>query len=320
MNAQIIKTNNLFARRPHSTFSMGRNLQTFTWFLICISQIYAVDATYEYINVSCVEENGNYTKGSAYQLNLNILLSDLSSQGSTRAFYNSTTGEVPNKIYGLYQCRGDVTQEVCAECIQDASQKIVLGCPLVAEAAVWYYECMLRYANHSIFSVSETYPGYATWYTRNVSNYEEFAPILATTLESVINDAAKISSMGHFATKAVNLTLFEMIYCLAQCTPDLDGFDCKNCLTTSRSTMTNSYNASVGVAIFKASCQLRYSTLKQFYRDTSSNPPLPSNAPSPSNTTVPGMSLTLSLLYYTTHPSRFIPVSFVCMKIQTPNH
>ncbi|KAL2931720.1 Cysteine-rich receptor-like protein kinase 25 [Bienertia sinuspersici] len=264
---------------------MDKNLVTLaSSLLICIFHLYRVDAVFNYLNVTCLPEYGNYTEGSIYQQNLDSLLLNLSSHRSTRAYHNSTAGDVPNKVYGLYQCRGDVTQEVCSECIQDATQKIVQGCPLVAEAGAWYDECMLRYANHSIFSTFEKLPGGYTWSKRNVSDYHKLAPVLASTLRSVINGAAPISSRGHFATKANNWTLFNYVYCLAQCTPDLTEFDCRDCLTRARSIMVNDFNTSIRVAIFYASCQLRYDTTRKFYREIIATPP----APSPSNTTVPG--------------------------------
>lgn len=217
---------------------------SFTWFLICIiNQFHGVaEAAFKYIDVSCVEENGNYTEGSVYEQNL-LTVS-------------------------------------------------VLGCPLVAEVVVWYYECMLRYANHSIFSVSEPLPGISIYGRLNVSDYNAFAPVLAKTLKSVIEKAARVSARGHFATKSANFTsLFDEIYFLAQCTPDITEFDCRNCLTTRRSIMTNLYNGSVRVTSFSPSCQLRYDTTKKFYRDVSSDPPAlrPSNTPSPSITGVPGI-------------------------------
>ncbi|KAL2931721.1 Cysteine-rich receptor-like protein kinase 10 [Bienertia sinuspersici] len=215
---------------------------------------------------------------SAYHQNLDAVLSDLSSQGSKRPFHNSTAGDVPNKIYGLYQCRGDVSQDVCSECIQDATKKIVQECPLFVEAAAWYDKCMLRYDNQSIFSMSETYPGQFTWSRFNVSDYHKVGPVLAETLNSVINDAAQKSSKGHFATKSSNWTVFDYVYCLAQCTPDLTEFDCKNCLTTARSTMVNIFNTSTLVSIYLASCQLSYDMTQQFYLDTSHIPPTSSTS------------------------------------------
>ncbi|KAL2931723.1 Cysteine-rich receptor-like protein kinase 25 [Bienertia sinuspersici] len=143
---------------------------------------------------------------------------------------------------------------------------------------------MLRYANHSIFSVSETYPGFKTWNRVNVSNYNSLGPVLLSTLNGVINDATRNSSRGHFATKSANWTSFDKVYCLAQCTPDLTEFDCTSCLTIARNIMIGSYSTSMDVGIFHASCQLRYDTTQQFYMDMHSQVPNPFG----SNTTLPG--------------------------------
>lgn len=150
---------------------MGRNLITFIIFVfLCkLYRVYSIN----YLNVSCVRDYGNYTEGSVYQQNLNLLLPNLSAQASTQNFYHSTAGEVSDRLYGLYICRGDVNSDICAECIQAATQAIVQGCPFFREAFVWYEECLLRYSNNSIISLTTTSLWLNVWNMRNVSNYDQ---------------------------------------------------------------------------------------------------------------------------------------------------
>ncbi|XP_021735525.1 cysteine-rich receptor-like protein kinase 10 isoform X1 [Chenopodium quinoa] len=263
---------------------MGRFMFTFTLLiLICFGLLYGGDAEVTYVNITgCAPAKGNYTDGSFYQQNLNRLFTDLSSHTSSQKFYDSTVGSIPNKVYGLYQCREDVSFNICSECIQAATQKIVEVCPLMVEATVWYYECMLRYANRSIFSSYETYPAAYLWsFKFNVSNYGAFAPVLAREFNSLIRQAVIGTSSGRFATGDAKWATFERVYCLVQCTPDIDDFGCNSCLTSALSDMAGCCNASARVFIFKPSCHLRYDTTEKFYFDI--NHELP--APPPSNVT-----------------------------------
>nr|POF07756.1 cysteine-rich receptor-like protein kinase 25 [Quercus suber] len=74
----------------------------------------------------CSDETFN--PNSTYQSNLNLLLSSLSSNSSIESgFYNITVGQNSsnNTIYGLFLCRGDVTTEVCQDCVATATKNIV---------------------------------------------------------------------------------------------------------------------------------------------------------------------------------------------------
>ncbi|KAI9198645.1 hypothetical protein LWI28_019606 [Acer negundo] len=87
------------------------------------------DPTYLYH--ICSEKN--FTGNSTYQSNLNRLLSSLSSYANrSNEFHRTTEGEDPNKAYGLFQCRVDVTTSICQDCVAfasiDATQQATLSC------------------------------------------------------------------------------------------------------------------------------------------------------------------------------------------------
>lgn len=119
---------------------------TFTFVSLWVFQVSRIDATVNYANKYCYNIKGNYTENSVYQQNLNKLFSQLSLKTPYKKFYNSTLGNVPNKVYVLYQCRADLSLKVCNECIESATKMIHEKCPFYKEAVIWYFECMLRYA------------------------------------------------------------------------------------------------------------------------------------------------------------------------------
>ncbi|KAK9706481.1 hypothetical protein RND81_07G128500 [Saponaria officinalis] len=229
----------------------------------------------EYVGSRCVETSPNYTQGSVYETNLNLLFSNLTSKSSSLKFYNYTLGDGPNKIYGFFQCRDDISLDFCNECLNEATQKIVLKCPLFGEAVAFLYQCMLRYSDRNIFSSVETYPAWQKFSPTNVSKYADFGPLLADAMNVVIKKAS--SATPYFAYSETNLTLFEKVYTFAQCTPDIDVSDCNNCLNAALSQMSRCCNASIWTTVFKPSCQLRYDSIGPFlnatYLSTQANPP-----------------------------------------------
>ncbi|KAJ0080914.1 hypothetical protein Patl1_11017 [Pistacia atlantica] len=62
----------------------------------------------------------NYTHGSTFELNLKLLLQSLPSNTSPTGFYNKSSGDEANRVYGQALCRGDVHPTVCKNCIANA--------------------------------------------------------------------------------------------------------------------------------------------------------------------------------------------------------
>ncbi|KAL9243532.1 hypothetical protein vseg_017407 [Gypsophila vaccaria] len=244
-----------------------------------------VVAELTYGNKGCTDTGLNYTTSSEYEHNLGQVLGNLSSKSSSVKFYNYTVGNAPNQVYGLYQCRNDISLDVCNQCIKDAAYMITGVCPLYGEAIVWYYECMLRYANRSIFSLSETTPTAYLLTSDRVTNYAQFAPILANEMTGVIENASFASP--HFASGETNFTLSQKLYTFAQCTPDIDLFDCKSCLIKAYTDMIQCCDASIEAKVFTPSCQLRYDTTGPFLFDNQSSPSPSSSLSPPSPPTPP---------------------------------
>ncbi|XP_068669525.1 cysteine-rich receptor-like protein kinase 10 isoform X2 [Aristolochia californica] len=94
----------------------------------------------------------NYTNGSNYQTNLRQLLSPLPARGSNTGFYQGTAGSGFDRVFGLVQCSGDVSADVCRSCINRTSTEITRICANQREAALRYDECLLHYADWRFFS------------------------------------------------------------------------------------------------------------------------------------------------------------------------
>ncbi len=74
-------------------------------------------------------------------------------------FYNTTSGQNTSEpVYGLYDCRGDVTIQVCRTYVVAAVKEIKNKCSREKIAVIWYNECLLRYSNWSFFSTVDEKP------------------------------------------------------------------------------------------------------------------------------------------------------------------
>nr|XP_027061904.1 cysteine-rich receptor-like protein kinase 25 [Coffea arabica] len=240
--------------------------------------------------------NPNSTTGSIYRTNLNFVLDALSSNASrtdTNGFYNFSTGNDPsNTVYGLLLCRGDLSPDVCKECVANASTRVFQECPNQTAAIVWYDECLLRFSDQTIFSKVDFGVRLAMYNVQNVteSDWYNFVLLLGNLLYNAADQAANQTWGKKFAVQQANFSAFQTLYALTQCTPDISGDDCKGCLESAiRTNLNLCCTIRVGGRVLFPSCNIRYE-LYRFYNSASPAPPPMSNlhpftgAPPPSST------------------------------------
>lgn len=238
----------------------------------------------QYHDFYCEDKVGNYAATSAYQYNLNLILPNLANKASLSRFNTDMIGEGIDQTYGLYMCRGDINEQQCHDCVQAASLATVQHCPVQKEAIVWYEQCMVRYANRSIFShEDESY--WSSSSTRGtMSDIAELGQIVSEAVDDLIAQAAYNTSSGGYAIGQAKLTLFEDVYVFAQCTPDILGSRCERCLRVALRNMAACCGMSrIRLAMYLPSCWLRYDEKQIVGKlETSSlSPPSAFNFPRP---------------------------------------
>nr|XP_025620380.1 cysteine-rich receptor-like protein kinase 10 isoform X2 [Arachis hypogaea] len=203
-----------------------------------------------------------------YRSNLQTLLTSLSSHAATAGFYNATAGGGhPNEtIYGMYMCRGDVSNQTCQECVETAKQEIGSRCGNNSkEGIIWYHQCFLRYSNRSFFYTLDEWPRLEYIVHNNGSNAGNegsYGWLLASTLNEAIEEAK--SKMKKFATKHASLNSSKNVYTLVQCTPDLWREDCSKCLNDLMKDIPMCCLGTDGGMVLSPSCNLMFG-LRQFY-------------------------------------------------------
>ncbi|KAL7244087.1 hypothetical protein ACSBR1_016340 [Camellia fascicularis] len=200
----------------------------------------------------CID-TGNYTTGSQFESNLQRLFILTLDNNSVDNFSKGTIGDDPDKVYGLYLCRGDVQPSMCEKCFDAASKEIVRRCPLYKEAIMWYDECLIRYSNRSFLSTMETSPSFSMLNPENATQPDKLYEILEKTFSN-LSSVATSNPLNHmYATSTIN-----KLYSMVQCTPDLSPTDCRACLNVTVSLLLGLLKGSEGGRVFSPSCNVRF--------------------------------------------------------------
>ncbi|XP_010931294.1 cysteine-rich receptor-like protein kinase 6 isoform X2 [Elaeis guineensis] len=212
---------------------------------------------------------GNYTTNNTYDFNLRLLLSNLTTRTFLAGGYsNATIGQSPDQIFGLALCRGDVNTSSCRSCLNTASVDILRLCPNYKAAVIWYDLCRLRYANQDFLSMTDNNPQLFLKGVDGIPDGDLFDELVQKLVKAV-TDWAAFNSTRKFATGEVNFTTaFPKIYGLAQCTWDLKGFQCQQCLQWFFGQIPSWFEGERGGTMLGVRCYLRYNVSK-FYQEAS---------------------------------------------------
>ncbi|XP_038690292.1 cysteine-rich receptor-like protein kinase 10 [Tripterygium wilfordii] len=230
-------------------------------------------------SVHYCENNTLFTPNSAYQTNLDSLLASLSNNATiSNGFYNTTAGQSPpDRVFGLFLCRGDVNASTCHECVTTASREILQRCPSQKESYIWFDECLLRYSNRSFFSRVSTVPGFNITDSKDVEDPDLFNQLLATVMNDLAAEVASDSSGKKFATDEKEFTSSQTLYSLVQCTPDLSEANCKTCLQTAIGSLPSCCTGKQGGRFLLPTCYIRFE-LYPFYQVNATDRPPSTNS------------------------------------------
>ncbi|KAJ7008895.1 hypothetical protein NC653_007529 [Populus alba x Populus x berolinensis] len=92
-------------------------------------------------------------------------------------------------VYGLAQCRGDVSSKHCFSCIQDAAKQIHEVCPDQADARIWFDCCFLRYDNINFIGKVDTDLSIVYFNVEEVTEFEDFHDELAALTDQIRAEA-----------------------------------------------------------------------------------------------------------------------------------
>lgn len=214
--------------------------------------------TNEVLGLQC-SGSDSATLENQYQVNLNNLLDSLAANGPIHnGFYTATEGKGTYRIFGITQCRGDVSPTDCAACIRNST--MVRGCSTSKNVTMWLTWCVLRYSNMSFFGVWDQ----SAMALTNDTNFEN-SNVVSQGL-NFMNELAATAPQSPlmFQTAVLDVGQSGKRYGMAQCSRDISRSDCGRCFVYLLATFRTTIGNKRGWEIHGASCSMWYHDY-QFY-------------------------------------------------------
>lgn len=197
---------------------------------------------------------GTYTSNSMFRRNLDTIPSFFTSNAT---FYNFSIGMNPDKVNVIALCRGDIRLDTCRSCLNETNSILRENCTEEKESIIWSDNCMLRYSDRAIFNTINTLPNAYAYNKEQAPDANQFNKAVRTLLDNLRGQAARGSSVKKFATGNMSVTNSLTIYGLVQCTPDLTGQQCSDCLNGAAEVLPQCCNGRIGGREVRPSCNLR---------------------------------------------------------------
>ncbi|XP_059626091.1 plasmodesmata-located protein 2-like [Cornus florida] len=215
-----------------------------TFFTILVSSADYTKLVYR----GCADQKFQDPSG-IYSQTLKTLFDTLVSQSSTAKFFNTTTGEGQSAILGLFQCRGDLSNDDCNNCVKklpDMSQKL---CGKTIAARVQLIGCYMRYETVGFKQVPGTELLYKVCGSTQASG-TGFDQRLDTALGEI--ETGVENGNGFYAGS------YESVYVLGQCQGDLSSGDCVDCVKSAVETAQSDCGTSVSAQVYLQDCYISY--------------------------------------------------------------
>ncbi|WVZ03109.1 hypothetical protein V8G54_023915 [Vigna mungo] len=235
-----------------------RNMRSICYtFLLLLSFRSFITKAEEEANLgsNCVNTT-QQTLSSAYQTNLDRILTWMRFDAATSHGYNHTTIGTNSSVYGLYDCGGDAVGYFCQFCVSTAANEAPQLCPNRVSAVLWNDYCVIRYSNEDFFGKAMTSQIWHSLGTRNISNITEIQKG-ENFVTSLIRKATNETNQLYYK-EGFNLSATESRYSVVQCTRDLTNEACRQCLEDILAEVPKCCEQKVTWMVWSGSCLIRY--------------------------------------------------------------
>ncbi|KAL5743530.1 hypothetical protein ACOSQ2_026646 [Xanthoceras sorbifolium] len=223
-------------------------LCTFLLSLSSSSSSSSSSSTDSFVFGGCTEQK--YAPNSAYESNLNSLLTSLVNSATYSSYNNYTImGSSPQDVvYGLYQCRGDLAMPDCATCVARAVTQVGDLCPETCGGALQLQGCYVKYDNITFLGAED----------KGVV-LKKCGPSVGYDIEVMgRRDAVLSGLLGTGGPYRVGGS--GEVQGLAQCVGDLSFGECQDCLSQAIGRLKSDCGTADYGDMFLGKCYARYST------------------------------------------------------------
>ncbi|KAH9288585.1 hypothetical protein KI387_032702 [Taxus chinensis] len=206
----------------------------------------------------------------AFRENRAAVFSSLAKNISLTSFATASNGQGASAVYGLAQCRNDLSLNDCSECHRESQNQIVTYCRDNTGARMIFDGCFLRYENHTFFDQAVDLGVSNVCRSEDSNSPRIFNNTVQKLLENINSEAVKNEG---FATGKMSANgLPTPLYGLAMCRKTLSTNSCAVCLQDATKYINGCPPRQDGKAL-DAGCYLRYSTTPFFSIKSSSSRP-----------------------------------------------
>ncbi|CAL5208084.1 unnamed protein product [Lathyrus oleraceus] len=185
-----------------------------------------------------------------YSQTLSTLFGSLVSQSTKTKFYKTTSGSGQNSITGLFQCRGDLTNSDCYNCVNKLPILSNKLCGKTIAARIQLLGCYLLYEVVGYVQISGMQMLYKTCGATNVAG-SGFGERRDTAFSVMENGVA--SGHGFYTTS------YMAFYVLGQCEGDVGDSDCGQCVKNAVQKAQVECGSSISGQVFLHKCFISFS-------------------------------------------------------------
>lgn len=188
-----------------------------------------------------------------YSQSISTLFGSLIAQSSKAKFFKTSTGTSQTTIDGLFQCRGDLSNVECYNCVSQLPILIDKLCGKPVAARIQLQGCYMLYEVSGFPQISGMEMLYKTCSGKNIGG-AGFEEIRDTALNQLENGMG--GSNGFYTTN------YQSMYVLGQCEGDVGTSDCVECVKNAIQRAQVECGSSISGQIYLHKCFISYSYYK----------------------------------------------------------
>ncbi|KAL1201084.1 Plasmodesmata-located protein 6 [Cardamine amara subsp. amara] len=200
-----------------------------------------------------------YFPGSPYESNVNSILTSFVNSASLYTYNNFTLDGISgdSSVYGLYQCRGDLSSASgdCARCVARAVSRLGSLCVGAYGGALQLEGCFVKYDNSTFLGVEDK-----TVVVRRCG------PPVGYNSDELTRRDAVVGYLTASSGGSYRVGVSGEVQGVAQCAGDLSVSECQDCLMESIGRLKSDCGGAAWGDVYLAKCYARYSARGSYSR------------------------------------------------------
>ncbi|XP_059436071.1 plasmodesmata-located protein 3-like [Corylus avellana] len=199
----------------------------------------------------CASQTFTDPTKSQSQAALSSLFQELVAHSSQSKFFKAVGGGSEAAVSGLFQCRGDISEEECYRCVNTVAQMSNSLCSQAMAARVQLFGCYTHYEAGGFHetSTSKTNLRHNTCGESKVAA-NGFVELWDAAFAALIDGI--VHGNGFYTTN------YESVQVMAQCEGDLGGCECGECVSNAEQIAHEECGESVSGEIYLDKCFISY--------------------------------------------------------------